>query len=98
MFVGVFQQSPDFRGFVVSDRTKPTLETPFVDSHRLHSQRVPGHLLLGECRLGRVVSSYVDYMHDARTYLSLGKDTPDGRVVQLVKKGRVVLLKQVGGL
>jgi len=34
----VFKQSPDFRGFVVSDRTKPTLETPFVDSYRLHSQ------------------------------------------------------------
>ncbi len=54
--------------------------------------------ILGECHLTRILSSYVDYYHSARTHLSLEKDAPDGRVVQPIEKGRVVELKRVGGL
>ena len=55
-------------------------------------------IVLGERHLKRILSSYVDYYRDARTHLSLAKDTPDGRPVQPAEKGRVVELKQVGGL
>jgi putative transposase len=55
-------------------------------------------IVLGERHLKRLLSSYVDYYHDARTHLSLAKDAPAGRVVQSAEKGRVVELKQVGGL
>jgi hypothetical protein len=55
-------------------------------------------IILGERHLKRILSSYVDYYHDARTHLSLEKDAPAGRVVQSAEKGRVVELKQVGGL
>jgi transposase InsO family protein len=55
-------------------------------------------IIVGERHLKRILSSYVDYYHDARTHLSLAKDTPAGRVVQPTEKGRVVELKQVGGL
>ena len=55
-------------------------------------------IVMGERHLKRILSSYVDYYHDARTHLSLVKDAPAGRVVQPVEKGRVVELKQVGGL
>ena len=55
-------------------------------------------IILGERHLKRTLSSYVDYYHSVRTHLSLEKDSPDGRVVQPVEKGRVVELKRVGGL
>ncbi len=55
-------------------------------------------IILGERNLKRVLSSYVDYYDSARTYLSLEKDAPDGRVVQPIENGRVVELKRVGGL
>jgi transposase InsO family protein len=55
-------------------------------------------IILGERHLKRALSSYVDYYHDARTHLSLAKDAPAGRVVQTAEKGRVIELKQVGGL
>jgi len=55
-------------------------------------------IILGERHLKRILSSYVDYYHSARTHLSLEKDTPDTRVVQPIEKGRVIELEQVGGL
>ena len=55
-------------------------------------------IILGERHLKRILSSYVDYYHGARTHLSLSKDAPDGRVVQPVETGRVVALRRVGGL
>ena len=55
-------------------------------------------IILGERHLQRILSSYLDYYHSARTHLSLEKDAPDGRVVQPIEKGRVVELKRVGGL
>jgi transposase InsO family protein len=55
-------------------------------------------IIVGERHLKRILSSYVDYYHSARTHLSLEKDTPDTRVVQPIEKGRVIELKRVGGL
>ena len=55
-------------------------------------------IILGERHLQRILSSYLDYYHSARTHLSLEKDAPDGRVVQPIETGRVVELKRVGGL
>ena len=53
---------------------------------------------LDERHFKRILSSYVDYYHCARTNLSLEKDAPDRRVVQPIEKGTVVELKRVGGL
>ena len=55
-------------------------------------------IILGERHLKRILSSYLDYYHSARTHLSLEKDAPDGREVQAVENGSVVELKRVGGL
>jgi transposase InsO family protein len=55
-------------------------------------------ITLGERHLKRILSSYVDYYHSARTHLPLEKDSPDGRVVQPIEKGRMVELKRVCGL
>ena len=46
----------------------------------------------------RLLSSYFHYYARARTHLSLGKDTPNGRPVQPPEQGRVVELERVGAL
>ncbi len=55
-------------------------------------------IILGERHLKHILASYADYYHRARTHLSLNKDTPESRPIQLPEQGRVVQLKRVGGL
>ena len=55
-------------------------------------------IVLNERHLKGIVQNYIHYYNDARTHLSLNKDAPNGRVVQLPHQGRVVALKRVGGL
>lgn len=55
-------------------------------------------IVLGERHLRRILASYVDYYHGARTHLSLYKDTPQGRPTQAREQGRVIELDRVGGL
>jgi transposase InsO family protein len=57
------------------------------------------HLVIfNEPHLRRVLSSYVDYCQRTRTHLSLDKDCPDSRPIQLRSVGRVVAIPKVGGL
>ena len=57
------------------------------------------HLVIfNERHLRRVLSSYVDYYQRTRTHLSLDKDCPDRRPIQLRSGGRVVAIPKVGGL
>ena len=63
--------------------------------------RLPGPTLLivfHESSLRRILASYLDYYHRSRTHLSLGKDSPEPRGIQLPEMGSVVALPQVGGL
>ena len=55
-------------------------------------------VILGERHLKRVLSSYAEYYHKARTHLSLGKDTPHRRPIQSPEQGKIVELKRVRGL
>ena len=55
-------------------------------------------IVLGERHLRRILASYVDYYHGARTHLSLYKDTPQGRPTHAPEQGRVIELSRVGGL
>jgi transposase InsO family protein len=45
-------------------------------------------LVLGERHLRRILTRYFDYYHRARTHLSLDKDAPDVRSVELPGAGR----------
>ena len=47
-------------------------------------------LVLGERHLRRVLTRHFDYYHRARTHLSLDKDAPDVRAVELPEAGRIV--------
>jgi len=53
-------------------------------------------VLFGERHLHHVLSCYMEYNNAARTHLSLGKDTPTGRMVQSV--GRIKCRSVLGGL
>ena len=55
-------------------------------------------IVLGAQHLRRILTSYLDYYHEARTHLSLQKDAPTSRRVQPLAEGRVVSFPEVGGL
>jgi transposase InsO family protein len=55
-------------------------------------------VVLGERHLREILSKYVDYYNGTRTHLSLAKDAPEPRRVQLRSEGRVVEVPRVGGL
>ncbi len=55
-------------------------------------------LVLGEPHLRRILTAYFAYYHRARTHLSLDKDAPAVRPLEAPETGRVVPLREVGGL
>jgi len=55
-------------------------------------------VVFGEPHLRRILTAYFAYYHRARTHLALDKDAPDGRPVEGPEAGRVVALREVGGL
>jgi hypothetical protein len=55
-------------------------------------------IIFNERHLRRVLSSYFQYHHDARTHLSLGKDCPWPRPIQSPSAGNIIAFPEVGGL
>src|SRR5438445_8835624 len=55
-------------------------------------------VVLGERHLRRTLTRYFAYYHRARTHLSLDKDAPDGRPIERTALGRVISIREVGGL
>ena len=55
-------------------------------------------IVLSEAHLLAILRSYFAYYHRARTHLSLGKDAPDTRPIQLPPAGEIVSFPEVGGL
>jgi len=54
-------------------------------------------VVIGERHLLGILSKYVDYYNETRTHLSLAKDAPRPRTVQLPSEGSVVKVPRVGG-
>ena len=55
-------------------------------------------IVLNEASLHRHVKSFTVYYHESRTHLSLAKDAPEPRLVHSPEAGRIVAIRQVGGL
>jgi transposase InsO family protein len=55
-------------------------------------------IVLSRAHLRRMIARYISYYHGARTHLSLEKDAPAPRRVQVPTEGRVVVFAEVGGL
>jgi transposase InsO family protein len=55
-------------------------------------------VVLNDAHLRRVLRAYLAYYHEARTHLSLGKDTPEPRSVERPDRGRILATPMIGGL
>ena len=55
-------------------------------------------IILNERHLRRQLKSYSTYYHEARTHLSLDKQSPVPRSIEPPEQGKVVALPHVGGL
>ena len=55
-------------------------------------------VILSECHLRRILTAYFAYYHRTRTHLARDKDAPHGRPIEGPAAGRVVPLREVGGL
>jgi putative transposase len=55
-------------------------------------------IVLSEAHLKRILKSYFEYYHQARTHLSLERNSPTPRTVQPPSLGEVISMSQVGGL
>jgi transposase InsO family protein len=97
----------DFTRQVRDMGMEQVLGAPRAPWQRAYVERVIGtirrecidHVIIfGEAALYRQVKSFVAYYHESRTHLSLAKDSPEPRAVQLPELGRIVAIPQVGGL
>jgi len=75
---------------------------PTVRFHILYCFIVLRHyrrdIIFNERHLYQVIGSYVEYYNNARTHLSLDRNSPVPRTTELPSQGKVVSIPQVGGL
>ena len=97
----------EFREQVRDMGIHEVLSTPRSPWQRAYVERVIGSIrhecldhevVFNAMSLRRILASYFAYYHRARTHLSLGKDSPEPRLIEPREMGRVVALPQVGGL
>jgi transposase InsO family protein len=97
----------DFVDQVKAMGVKQVLSAPRSPWQRAYVERLIGSLrrecldhmiVFGERSLRRALASYVSYYHSWRTHLSLGKDAPQFRRTQACAEGKVVEIREVGGL
>jgi len=55
-------------------------------------------IVLNERHLCRILSEYFDYYDNSRPHLSLDRNSPTPREVELPSQGQVISTAQVGGL
>jgi putative transposase len=75
-------------------------QTPYVERliGSVRRECLDHMIVLNEWHLRRVIASHLSYYHAARPHLSLDKDAPEVRAVQLPTAGKVVALPHLGGL
>jgi len=97
----------EFRGQVRDMGIHEVLSTPRSPWQRAYVERAISSIrrecldhviVFHETSLRRILDSYFDYYHRARTHLSLEKDSPVPRPIQPAEMGPVVAVPQVGGL
>ena len=55
-------------------------------------------IVLNERHVCRILSEYFDYCHHSRPHVSLDRNSPTPREVELPSQGKVISTRQVGGL
>jgi len=102
---GIF--GDDFRKQVHDMKIEEVLSAPRSPWQRAYVERVIGSIrrecldhviVFGEGSFCRTLSSYFSYYDRTRPHLSLEKDAPEPRHLQPPELGRVLALREVGGL
>ena len=97
----------DFRRQVEDMKIQEVLSAPRSPWQRAYVERVIGSIrrecldhvmVFNEASLRRILASYFSYYHASRPHLSLEKDSPEPRAVHPPELGRVVAIREVGGL
>src|SRR5438034_1339396 len=95
-----------FRRRVKSMGIRDVLTAPHSPWQNPYAERLIGSIrrecldhvvVLGEKHLRRTLTRYFAYYHQARTHLSLDKDTPDGRPIEPPALGMIIQIPEVGG-
>lgn len=55
-------------------------------------------IVINQRHLKRILHDYLGYYHQSRTHLSLAKDSPTPRLIELPESGKIVKFPKVGGL
>jgi len=96
-----------FRHRVKSLGIKEVLTAPRSPWQNPHVERIIGSIrreclnhviIINERHLRRQLKSYSTYYHEARTHLSLDKQSPVPRSIEPLEQGKVVAIPHVGGL
>jgi transposase InsO family protein len=86
---------------VISAPQKPW-QNPFVERiiGSIRRECTDHVIVLNQDHLKTVLASYFEYYHNDRTHLSLGKDTPGGRLIQHRPAGKCKIIEwpRIGGL
>jgi putative transposase len=86
---------------------KQVLSAPRSPWQRAYIERLIGSIrreclnhviVFGEGSLHRTLTAYFAYCHEWRTHLSLAKDAPPFRRMQPSAEGKVIEIREVGGL
>ena len=97
----------DFVDQVKAMGIKQVLSAPRSPWQRAYVERLIGSIrrecldpiiVFGERSLYRTLASYASYYHNWRTHLSPGKDALQSRRIQASEDGKVVEIREVGGL
>ena len=75
-------------------------QTPYVERFigSIRRECLDHMIVLTGDHLRRVLGSYFDYYHRARTHLSLDRNAPEPREVEPPSRGKIVAIPHVGGL
>ncbi len=102
---GIF--GSDFQQRVMNMGIEEVVTAPRSPWQNPYAERIIGSIrrecldhviVLNEKHLKRILSSYFDYYHEARTHLSLDRNAPVAREVEPPHRGEVISIPQVGGL
>src|ERR1700682_4426738 len=78
---------------------KPTqIPRQLLKGQGMRRERLDHVVVFNESSLRHILKAYFEYYEHSRTHLALEKDAPESRGIQSPAMGKVVQLRQVGGL
>ena len=75
-------------------------QNPYVErvTGSIRRECLDHFIILGQKHLHKILSEYVEYYNEVRPHLSLNRNSPLPRQVEVPEKGRVIAVPYLGGL